>query len=413
MQAEIEARRRAAEAVAARDPAEARALIDRLAVLEAQQQKEGGNIGYAPVCFPGIASPSGATPITLAAGEERAGVDFQLQLAPLATIEGVVMNPSGGSLQNVQIMLRPAGEAALSESRSARADANGRFRFSGVPPGQYLLTARGNAPSVLSGQNISAEVGRGMARIMVDGKPLEQQQQRLWAATDLSVDGRNISNVLLQLMAGMTISGQIAFNGTEQRPADLTRLRVSANGIQSPGNPEVSSAQGRVDANGRFTITNVMPGRYRISASGAGQGWFVESAVVSDQDTLDFPIEIRPHQKVTDATITFTDKQAEFTGTIVNQRNEPVTAYTAILFPADSRYWTPQSRRIMTSRPATDGRFTFRGLPAGEYRLATVFDPEPGSWYDPAFLQQLQGASTAVTVNAGEKKVQDVRVSTQ
>jgi len=248
---------------------------------------------------------------------------------------------------------------------------------------------------------------------MVDGKPLEQQQQRLWAATDLSVDGRNISNVLLQLMAGMTISGQIAFNGTEQRPADLTRLRVSANGIQSPGNPEVSSAQGRVDANGRFTITNVMPGRYRISASGAGQGWFVESAVVSDQDTLDFPIEIRPHQKVTDATITFTDKQAEFTGTIVNQRNEPVTAYTAILFPADSRYWTPQSRRIMTSRPATDGRFTFRGLPAGEYRLATVFDPEPGSWYDPAFLQQLQGASTAVTVNAGEKKVQDVRVSTQ
>ena len=38
-------------------------------------------------------------------------------------------------------------------------------------------------------------------------------------------------------------------------------------------------------------------------------------------------------------------------------------------------------------------------------------DVEPGEWYDPAFLQQLQSVSIPVTVGEGERKVQDIRVA--
>jgi hypothetical protein len=137
----------------------------------------------------------------------------------------------------------------------------------------------------------------------------------------------------------------------------------------------------------------------------------VDAAVINGQDTTDFPIEIRASQHVTGATLTFTDRQSEFSGAVVNERNEPVSAYTVIVYPADQRYWIGQSRRTQTSRPGTDGRFTFRNLPPGDYRLATVFDPEPGSWYDPAFLQQLDGSSTRFSIAAGEKKAMDVRLS--
>src|SRR5688572_32514728 len=39
--------------------------------------------------------------------------------------------------------------------------------------------------------------------------------------------------------------------------------------------------------------------------------------------------------------------------------------------------------------PISDGQFTFAGIPPGEYKLVALVDVEPGSWFDPAFLQQV------------------------
>jgi hypothetical protein len=53
------------------------------------------------------------------------------------------------------------------------------------------------------------------------------------------------------------------------------------------------------------------------------------------------------------------------------------------------------------------------GLPEGEYRLAAVTDVEPGAWYDPELLRQLQIASVPVRLVEGQAVVQDLRVSGQ
>lgn len=89
----------------------------------------------------------------------------------------------------------------------------------------------------------------------------------------------------------------------------------------------------------------------------------------------------------------------------------PTADVTIIVFPADRRYWLPQARRIASSRPGTDGRFVFRGLPAGEYRLTAVTDVEPGEWYDPAFLAQLLQVSIPVSLAEGAATVQDIKVA--
>lgn len=391
VQMEMEAVQRAVEAVAQRDGAEARAIADRAAALRTQfavqqQQAEEPQPGYAPVCFPGTAVAASATAIPLGAGEERAGIDFQLQPTTLGRIDGTIVNAAGAGLQGLQVNIATSGDITSVENRSARVDQDGRFRFAGLPPGPYRITARGNPP------------GAG------------RETPRLWATTDVVVDGRAPATVVLTLQPGLTISGQVAFEGTTQQPpSDLTRVRITAMPQVAPGGPRDfgGSSSARVDANGRFTIAGLPPGHYRLSAGAAG--WHLDSATIAGQDALDAAVDVR--QNVTGATLTFTDRQTEFTGTAVNERNEPVSAYTIVVFAAESRYWTPQSRRIQTARPGTDGRFTFRGLPPGEYRLATVFDPEPGSWYDPAVLQQLQSASTSLRLTAGEKKVQDVRIA--
>ena len=171
------------------------------------------------------------------------------------------------------------------------------------------------------------------------------------------------------------------------------------------------NAAGTVDASGKFTIASVVPGLYRFNAGGAGNGWYIESAIIDGQDTLDFPFEVKPGSAPSSAVITFTDKQSQLTGTITNQRGQPAPEQTLILYPADERFWVPQSRRIRSTRPSTDGHFTFTGIPPGDYKLVAMVDVETGAWFDPAFLQQIDAASTRVTVNEGEKKVQNLQIS--
>jgi uncharacterized protein (DUF2141 family) len=404
-QAELQALQLTLEASARVNLEQARAIGERISAIQQSMPPadEEARPGYAPVCYPGTVSAGSASPVTLGISEERAGIDFQLQLAPLARVEGTVVNATGAQLRGTNVTLSDAQQTGLSFGNiTARASAEGAFRLMNVPPGQYRLTARATiAPPRPAPQPGGAAGGRGR------GGPARGETVTVWAQADLVVDGRPVSNVLLSLQPGIAVSGQVAFEGTAPQPPDLSRIRI----LMSPAEPTPygGSLSARADAAGRFSIPSVPPGRYRLNATGA-TGWFAESAVIGGQDALDFPLEVKGNQNIAGVVVTFTDRQTELTGTLTDGRNQPAPEYTLVVFPADSRYWTGRSRRIQSARPSTDGRFTFRNLPPGEYRLAPLFDLEPGATSDPAFLQQLETTSLRVTLQPGEKKAQDIRV---
>jgi hypothetical protein len=148
-----------------------------------------------------------------------------------------------------------------------------------------------------------------------------------------------------------------------------------------------------------------------VTASGASGGWLLSSVEAQGREALDLPLEIQPGQDVTGVVATFTDRATTLGGTLQDSTGKPTADYTVVVFAEDNRYWTPMSRRIQAARPGTDGKFTFRNLPAGDYRLAAVVDPEPGQWFDPEFLRQLTAASTTVTLGEGASHTQDLRVN--
>lgn len=408
VQVELQALRQNYESVARADEDQARAIGARISALQASMPEESDDpsSGYAPVCYPGTVAASAATPVSLGIAEERPGIDFQLQLAALARVEGTVINSTGAQLRDMNVTLSDPQQSGLSlGNMSARTDTEGRFRVMNVPPGQYRVTARAMiAPSGEAGPGRGVP-GGGRGR---GGPPASRAEPIIvWASTDIAVEGRNVPNVLLSLQQGAGVSGQVTFEGTGTPPADLTRIRVT----MTPADPMPfgGASGGRVDASGRFTIPSVPPGKYRLTAGGVG-GWTVDSAVIGGQDALDFPYEVKGNQAVSGVVITFTDQLTELTGMVTNAKNEAAPEFTLLVFSADSRYWTGTSRRIQNARPATDGRYTFRNLPPGEYRLAPVYDLEPGATSDPAFLQQLEGTALRVTLQPGEKKTQDMKV---
>jgi hypothetical protein len=248
----------------------------------------------------------------------------------------------------------------------------------------------------------------------------------------VNIDGQDVNGVHVSLVPGMTVTGRVTFDSsTLQPPTDLTRVRVNITprgtqqGLDTGGLPPA-----QVDATGRFTVTGVPPGRYSINANAAaaippgtpgGRGnagggsaagqWLLKSATGTGQDILDFGLVVEPHQPVAGITLSFVDRTQEVSGTIQDPSGKPTADFTIILFAADKSFWVPQARRIQSARPSTDGKFAFRNIPPGDYRLTAVTDVEPGEWFDPNFLGQLVNASIPVTVREGEKKVQDIKIA--
>ena len=279
-------------------------------------------IGYAPVFYPGTTVGSQAVVIPLGKSEERAGIDFQIQYVPMATIRGSVTAPEGVSAEYIRVHLIATSDVILSghsnESRTTPVTTKGEFSFSNVPPGEYTMIAKGTR-----GPSANAPM--------------------FWATTDLSIDGQSQQEVTMSLQPGLTVSGRVGFEGRTP-PPDPSRLRVTLLPVLSAGQVSLGTAPARVDAGGRFTITGIAAARYRVQASISGpSGWMLASSVSSGRDVLDTPLDLR--QSVDGAVVTFTDRPGELSGVVRDSAGRPISGHTVILFAAERTLWTPMSRR--------------------------------------------------------------------
>ena len=364
-------------------------------------------LGYAPAYYPGTLDLGAAQAVSVGVSQEVTGVDFVLQQVPLARVEGMVVVRPGVDARSMRLRLyNTAHDVPGVGSESSRVR-DVTFSFTGVPPGQYraVVTAeieldqRGpGAPPLPAFIGGLALAGRG-----------DDDEILLWGSAEVTVSGQDVSNVSLVLLPGITVSGRIAYDGSRP-PPETEGIRVSL----EPFGPAAEAAgaddsRATVDENGGFTITGVIPAKYRVEASGV-PGWEVTSAMLNGVETLDFGLDASSAQDLTGMQIVYSDTRTELSGTLQDPMGSPTSAYTVVVFPADPRYWLPSGRRIQGTRPTTTGRFSFSGLPPGQYRLAALTDVETGIWYDPTILEQIQAASIPISLGRGESVTQDLRV---
>ena len=359
-------------------------------------------VGYAPVYYPGTLDLGVATPVTVDLSQEVMGVDVLLQQVPLARIEGTVIAPPGVDARSMRVRLNNTRHDVPGVDTESARVRDGRFEFTDVPPGQYRAVVTAEIDSEDAAALPQAIAGRALA----GG---DDDEILLWGAADVSVSGSDVTNVALVLQPGLTVSGRIAYDGAGVPPQGR-RIRVTLEPF-GPADEAAGAddARATVDASGRFTITGVIPGRYRVEASGMS-GWEVASARIGGADAMDVGLEVTPAQDLTGLEVVFSDQRTELSGALQDALGAPASGYTVVVFPADRRYWLPGARRIQATRPSTTGRFSFSGLPPGEYRLAALADVEQGIWFDPAVLQQLSAASIPFSLRPGETATQNLRV---
>jgi uncharacterized protein (DUF2141 family) len=360
---------------------------------------------FSPVYFPGTPAVSDAQRITIAAGDERNGTDVIVEPFRVSTIDGTIATPNGSSPANATLSLAAIGPAlprgaAAQPVLAVRPGPDGRFKYTGVMPGTYVLTARVAASASTPGL-IAMET--------------------VVAAGDL--------NITLTLASMPSFRGRVVFAGTTTAPpADVTTVRVqlttpdaapisSTAGVSRGGSVAVGSPTSTLTflkPDGSFELPPISPGTYRltIQVPGAvpGQGWWPRSAIVSGKDVLDTLVMLAPGVSISDAVVTLSDRHAELAGTLQTPSGQPANDDFIIAFPTDRSLWTGSMRRLQATRPGADGTFSLRDLPAGDYFVAALVDIDEDEWKDAAFLSQVISGAVKVTVVDGQQTMQPLRI---
>jgi hypothetical protein len=401
----------------------------------------GRPVAYAPTYYPGTPESAQAAVVTLGPDEERTGVDFSTMLVPVASLSGTVMGPDGQPPRGAQVQLIPAsgsGSGGLDTllgmagaGASARVSPDGRLSASGIAPGRYRLIVRGSPGGGAEAGRQAPQGAGALAATVAAGMfgGSGARGPRLWAVEDLTIDGRDITGLNVQLQAGMTLSGTIVFEGEDpQSPPDASRVMVMVNDAERESRSALDMLAGMMQGTSgggtkdrTFSVSGLAPGTYRATFSPPGVmpmfgmtgpvgGWALKSAMLDGVDLADSPFEIKSGKDVTGVVATFTKTSTEVSGHLQDVNGRPASGFPIVVFSTDRTRWTAGARRILSAKPASDGSYKISGLPAGEYYLCAVTDLDPNDLYDPAFLDQLVAGSFKITLADGEKKIQDLKL---
>jgi hypothetical protein len=345
------------------------------------------------VFHPGATEVARATRVTVRAGEERSGIDIQVQYVPLARIGGIAAVGAGWTPARLT-MVRVDEVPGFEPVRSARADADGRFTIDGVPPGRYRLMA-GSVPA---------------SPLTTSGSPLIVSRDLLTASADISVNGEDVESVSLSLHPALTVSGRLAFEGG-RAVQDIGPRRVPMPMSLDLANAGQAFPVLELESGGTFTVSGIVPGPYRLLGNLQGVrtpigAWWLKSLVVGGRDALDAPLDLR--QSADDAVATLADTASEVSGVVKDAQGNAVTDHFVVAASTDRSTWFFNSRRVVGVRPDLQGRYAIRNLPPGEYRIVAAADLEPGEWFDPAVLQRLLPAAEPFTIAGVEKQTRDL-----
>ncbi|HEX5071048.1 MAG TPA: carboxypeptidase-like regulatory domain-containing protein [Vicinamibacterales bacterium] len=354
---------------------------------------------YASAYHPASLTASSAGLVTVRSGEEKTGIDVHVQLIEARRVSGRLLGPNG-PMAGRGLLLIPDDAATLRTSPAtlfdmpgATTDANGEFAFVGVSPGRYLLRAYALDPASVSNDALLWHV------------------QAVTVPADSDVDGLQLS-----LKPGVRVSGRIVVESPKGATPNSQQLRqIVPYARPLPGSAEAllsdgGRAPGARPDDARFTCSPSIPGPHMMTVAGVPPGWILKSVTSGGQNIVDKPFDLAGGG-LSDVVVTITDQISTLSGIVRDANGNAASGSVVAAFPQDRSLWRlpgMASRRVQTALPGRDGRYSFRGLPAGDYIVVAVDGGAP-DFSDPGVLTPLSGSGSRVTISDGETRTQDLR----
>ncbi|HUR22230.1 MAG TPA: carboxypeptidase-like regulatory domain-containing protein [Vicinamibacterales bacterium] len=381
---------------------------------------------YAPTFYPNTPLASRAERVKVEKGETRASVDITLATVRAVRVSGQIIGLPPSSISAASMRLTAVGDvpeaAAITQLPPMLVQPDGRFDFSGVAPGTYVLDV-----NAVAGRGANSPSGSALAFLGTRAAPgpppppppppppggrgsAVAPDEILWAMETIVVGDEDVTGLVIPIQRGVTVRGTVEFAGAASPPQANTLRGVVQLAAMEPRPNRPSAYGSQINPDGTFTWI-VPPGRYVIPAAPSlAAPWSnVRSITAKGVSVLDVPMVI--DGDITDMVVTMTDAPpSSLLGTVELPAGESPEDWAVLVFPADKRLWKEpfaSVRRFVTARVSSQRTFTPR-VPPGEYLIALSRDIPP-DWVEASALEELAKGATSVTVAESEKKAVQVR----
>jgi hypothetical protein len=375
-------------------------------------------VTYPTLFYPAASSPSSATVISVAAGQERSAIDLQAKPVPVAHVSGIVVGTSAGSAGNLPVRLTMPGlemPFGFLGAAVTMTDAAGAFTFPAVPAGDYTLRVA-QSPHYLpeSGGSAIVTSGGSFGGFPPNGPPKMSLDPTLWANVPLSIGDADISGLTVPLHPGSRLSGRIEFEGSREKPPpeQLSRFKFTVTPVDGTQDRGSATPEATCDARGQFKTSEMLGGPYILHVPPSFTGWTLKSIVLGDRDLADLPIDVSSGD-ISNIVITFTDRAASTIEGTVRGVEGSRDIVSVLIFPTDSKYWGEAqgfTRRLRLTPLTAQATYKIQNVPDGSYYIAAVAEPANGDWLDPKLLEQLSAVATHIEIAEGERVTRELGI---
>jgi hypothetical protein len=276
----------------------------------------------------------------------------------LSEVNGQIRSMNGSPAPLVRVTLMPVGSGGNptgANFASVDTDREGHYRVPNLPQGRYLITGGFfDAPTYFPGVQTIAE------------------------AQILSVEpGQNLVGIDFKLARPTSIAlmeGRVMVDDGTPLP---TLRNLPFIGIQAAAwNTSGVTATASVVADGTFTLSFGLPGRYTISPARLPLGYYLKSITYGSVDVTRSPITVATESTSTQLQILLTKtppagEQAglKVSGRVLGMENVPAGAALRLSLQMNTTVNKQALLRLGEVLVNGDGTFEIDGVPAGEYRI--------------------------------------------
>jgi protocatechuate 3,4-dioxygenase beta subunit len=332
---------------------------------------------YAPIFYPGTPEMARAVAMEVRAGQEIPSVDFVMIPTPAVRVRGHVSDALSLKLPSqITVVLRPAEGFGFSpQGNQAPVErTKGTFEIDGVVPGLYEVVA-----------------------VAWDEKREHSARRRI------EVGNSDLEDIDLSITRGVDLHGRLTLEGN--LAPDLSAFAIT---LATPDFDFYGGASAQVKPDGTFTLTEVSEETYQVNVFGRMKGWYLKSVVQNGQDALRNGLSVSPGGSRGLLEVTLSTAGALLDGVVTDDDGLPVPGATVALVPEG------QGRKLYSfyRDASTDqnGRFIFRDVRPGAYKLYSWRDVERNAWQDPDVLKLIEDKGVMVSADENAHLTVELKV---
>ncbi|MBN8730896.1 MAG: carboxypeptidase regulatory-like domain-containing protein [Acidobacteria bacterium] len=341
--------------ISSRDPA------NDVKPLATPEGEAGQRMGWAATFFPGIVDLAGAEKIVVRPGAALEGYDIKLRTVPVHRVAGVVVDAEGKPAAKAMLSLSDLNNKGANGGLTT-SDGEGRFAFDTAMDGEWRVFGQ-----------------------------VRQEEKTLKGYADVHVSKRDVEGVELRLMAPFAVTGVVE----REEPRDEKGSRkVTAVYLIPQGATDDVQESAFHQQDGKFTLSTVYAGRYRVLPAGYVPGYYVASIWYGDQEVTTRAVDVA--SPPLPLRIVYRQGAARATGSV--ERGEGTWV---VFVPQDEALRDPH-QFIRSAKCEANGRFSIEHLRPGSYYAFAFNRVQREMLEDVEFVRRIVPHAERVDMRHGE-----------